>query len=94
MTVKDLLEIKDVSVDVCDDYDERCYIAYVSGYELTAAGVERFSPALDVEIDSIDGGMVGLRCPSAKEAQACKELFFSIAGFCGEKKFDEWFTER
>ena len=37
MKVRDLLEVEDVSMDVYDDYDERCNIAYESGYKLTDA---------------------------------------------------------
>lgn len=94
MTVKGLLQIPYVSVDVCDDYDERCYIAYESGYELTDAGMKRFAGALDVPIYKICNDCITLHCPTREEAQACKELFYSIAGFCSEKNFDKWFEER
>ena len=93
MTVRDLLAIDEVSTDVCDDYDERCYIAYESGYELTDAGRARFADALDIPITAITD-FVGLHCESGKEAQACKELFESMAGLCTCDEFDAWFIER
>ena len=94
MRVKDLIDMLYVSVDVCDDYDERCYIGYESGYDLTDAGKRRFAGALDVPIYGINGFAVTIHCPTEKEAQACKELFYSIAGYCSEKNFDKWFRER
>lgn len=94
MRVKDLLDIPYVSVDVCDDYDERCYIAYESGYELTDAGVIKFADALNIPITGIDGYSVTLHCINGKEARACKDLFYSLAGFCGSDDFDIWFQER
>lgn len=94
MTVKDLLQIPYVSVDVCDDYDERCYIAYESGYELTDAGVIEFADAFNVPITGIDGYALTLHCINSKEAQACADLFNSLAGYCGADDFDKWFKER
>lgn len=98
MTVRDLLAMDNVSVDVCDDYDERCYIAYEDGFELTDAGRVHFAEALDIPITTITmsgyAGIVGLHCENWKEAEACKELFESIAGFCGADDFDTWFIEK
>ena len=94
MRVRDLIDLLDISVDVCDDYDERCYIGYEGGYDLTEAGKRRFADALDVPIYGINGFAVTIHCPTATEAQACKELFYSIAGYCSEKNFDRWFRER
>lgn len=103
MTVRDLFgKYDDLSIDVCDDYDERCYIAFESGYRLTKAGAEHFGrDVLDIEvIPPRKSGLYGkylspwtLHCETAKQAQACKELFFSLAGFCSEKDFDLWFQE-
>ena len=101
MTVRDLFgKYDDLSIDVCDDYDERCYIAFESGYRLTKAGAEHFGrDVLDIEvIPHYDHRGEYLRpwtlhCETAKQAQACKELFFSLAGFCSEKDFDLWFQE-
>ena len=94
MTVRDLLEIDDIDVDVCDDYDERCYIAYCGGYNLTDEGVKEFGDALDIPITGFRGGIVTLHCEYGEQAQACKALFESLAGYCEESDFDKWFTER
>lgn len=94
MTVKDLLDVEDVSMDVCDDYDERCYIAYESGYTLTDAGREQFANAFDVPITMIRDGIITLHCATSKKAQACKDLFESLAGFCSVSDFDKWFEDR
>lgn len=89
-----MVEIEDVDVDVCDDYDERCFIAYCGGYDLTDEGVKKFSDALDVTITGFRSGFVTLHCESEEQAEACKEFFNSVAGFCGESDFDKWFVER
>jgi hypothetical protein len=84
---------RDLSIDVCDDYDERCYIAFESGYRLTKAGAERFKDALGIEVIPHEGFTWTLHCENGKEAQACKELFESFAGLCAYSDFDKWFQE-
>lgn len=91
MKVKDLFDIEDIDIDVCDDYDERCFIAFCGGYALTDEGKERFKVALDIPINHIQN-IIGLHCENSKEAQACKDLFESVAGYCSEKDFDKWFV--
>ena len=94
MTVRDLIR-KDVSVDVCDDYDERCYIAYEYGYKLTKAGRERFADALDIPVTGYSEQYcyATLHCETAKEATACQDLFYALAGYCGDSDFERWFEE-
>ena len=94
MTIRGLLDVEDVSMDVIDDYDERCYIAYESGYKLTDAGLEHFANALDVPILSIRDGLIIFHCATARKAQACKELFEALAGYCLVSEYDKWFEER
>ena len=94
MKVKDLIR-EDIDIDVCDDYDERCWIAKSGAYRLTDAGEQRFRDALDVEV-WMTGSKVPLavlECPTDKEAQACKELFFSLAGYCSDDDYRRWFKE-
>lgn len=101
MTVRDLFgKYDDLSIDVCDDYDERCYIAFESGYRPTKACAEHFGEfVLDIEVipqyDTNYNYLAPwtLHCETAKEAQACKELFYSLAGFCSADDFDVWFQE-
>lgn len=98
-TVRGLLKMGESEgfddIDVCDDYDERCYIAFCGGYKLTAAGEERFKDALDIEVTTAgyDADTWVLHCDTAKEANACRDLFYALAGYCGDSDFDEWFEE-
>lgn len=94
MLVKDLLEVEDVSMDVYDNYDERCGIAYESGFKLTDAGREYFMAALYLPIKMIRDGTIIVDCARAVEAAWCSKLFCSIAGYCSEKDFDKWFEPR
>lgn len=93
MTIRDLLDIPSVSIDVCDDYDERCYIAYDSDMKLTEKGLERFADALDIPIIALRD-LIVLHCETSKDAKACKELFEALAGYCTVSEYDKWFTER
>lgn len=94
MKVRDLLEVEDVSMDVYDDYDERCNIAYESGYKLTDAGREHFAAALDLPIKMIRNGTIIVGCERAVEAAWCSKLFCAMAGYCSVSDFDKWFEQR
>jgi hypothetical protein len=50
ITIKQLLDEKDISIDISDDFDESLYIAYESGYELTDKGLEHFKDILDLQV--------------------------------------------
>ncbi len=97
MKVKDLIA-EDIDIDVCDDYDERCWIAKCGAYRLTDAAVQTFHKALDVEVELHDKVAI-LKCDDDDErvaeekAQACKRLFFSLAGYCPADEYDMWFEE-
>lgn len=99
LTVRGLLEMGESEdfedIDVCDDYDERCYIAFCGGYKLTEEGEQEFADALDIEVKPSDaeGFPWTLCCDTGKQARACERLFYSIAGYCGESDFDRWFKE-
>lgn len=97
MKVKDLIA-EDIDIDVCDDYDERCWIAKCGAYRLTDAAEQKFYKALDIEVELMPRIAV-LKCDDADEkkaeanAQACKEFFFSLAGYCAAEDYDKWFVE-
>ena len=93
MKVRDLFDIVDLSIDVCDDYDERCYIAFDWGMELTEAGIEEFGDALDIEVIPSQGITWTLHCENGKEASACRDLFYALAGYCNASDYDIWFRE-
>ena len=94
LTVKDLFDIENMSIDIVDDYDERCYVAFDYGFKLTEAGEEEFSDALDLVVNpSWDMGTWCVHCENARDANAAMRLFNAIAGYCGERDFDRWFKE-
>ena len=96
LTVRGLLKMGEFEdIDVCDDYDERCYIAFCGGYRLTDEGEQEFADALDIEVIPCGAGGFTwtLHCDTGKQARACERLFNSLAGFCGESDFDRWFKE-
>lgn len=95
MTIKDLIR-EDIDIDVCDDYDERCWIAKCGAFRLTDAGEQRFWKALEVPVYMTTGreyNIAILHCTSEEEAQICKELFFGLAGYCTESDYERWFIE-
>ena len=100
MKVKDFIEVFNGSVDVTDNYTEELYIAYC-GEKLTEAGAEHFKEALELEVESISTDIVVIKV-SVKylDEEACehnleiaKDLFESIAGYCSEEDWDEWFKD-
>lgn len=99
LTVRGLLKMGESEdfedIDVCDDYDERCYIAFCGGYKLTEEGEQEFADALDIEVIPCGAGGFTwtLRCDTGKQARACERLFNSLAGYCGDSDFDRWFKE-
>jgi hypothetical protein len=50
ITIKQLLDEKDISIDISDDYDESLFIAYESGFKLTKDGEDYFKDILDLEV--------------------------------------------
>ena len=102
MKVKDLIS-EDIDIDVCDDYDESCWIAKCGAYKLTDAGEQRFRDALDISVVL----MLNQKYPIAilecddededvaqKNVKACRALFFSLAGYCAADDYDKWFIEK
>lgn len=84
-------------IDIYDDYDERCAIAWC-GELLTEKGLEHFDEVLDLPIANIDlnensfyGKHITVNCVGATEARALKDLMESMAGYCTEDEWEEWF---
>lgn len=94
LTVEELLKM-DIDIDIIDDYDERCYIAFCGGYALTEEGKKKFSHMLDREVEihtdtrGYEWGVISAE--NAKEADEAKEFFYSLAGFCPDSLFNKWF---
>lgn len=97
MKVKDLLKM-DIDIDVCDDYTEDCYIAYVGVTELTEYGKKEFRRALELECEMYDD-IVIIKCyvdgdddESKKNVKNCTRLFYALAGYCSCTNYRRWFV--
>ena len=93
MKVKDLIR-EDIDIDVCDTYDERCYLAFVGPLKLTSDGEAQFSKALDIDVEiNQSGDMAALICDTAEEAHACAKFFWAAAGYVADSLYQKWFVE-
>ena len=91
MKVSGLLKM-DIDIDVCDDYDESCYIAFCGPMELTPDGKERFKTALSRTCDLGDD-IVILHADSDLEVNELHDLFYAMAGYCADSDYKRWFVE-
>lgn len=93
MKVRDLLK-EEIDIDVYDDYDERCGIAFCGPCELTAKGKRKFAAIMDndVRIDVIMDVAV-ISCENEHEAQIAKYLFHGFAGFIPSEEWETLFVE-
>ena len=91
MTVRDLIK-EEIDIDVIDDYDERCWIAFCGPLKLKSKGEARFANVLDTKCQH-HGNIITLHADTAKEAEELKVFFYSAAGYCSTKSWDEWFKE-
>lgn len=91
MLVRDLLK-EQIDIDVCDDYDERCWIAFCGPVKLTAKGKRVFASVLKLPIE-FHNDIVILKCSDAKEASLLKKLFYGAAGYITQEEYDELFVE-
>ena len=91
MTIRDFIKM-DIDIDVCDDYDESCYIAFCGDLRLTPKGQEHFADVLDREVEVMDDIAI-LPAESDEDVAALREFFFSAAGFCSEKRYHELFED-
>jgi len=102
MTVKEVMqkiiddEIGDI--DFCDDYDERAYVAYC-GNHWSPKAEEIYATAFNLPVDEKNSrfgsnyDIVIVHCEDAKDAQALRNLLYAMAGYIGEKEYDELFPE-
>ena len=91
MKVKDLIR-EEIDIDVIDDYDERCWIAFCGPLKLTAKGEARFADVLDMKCQH-HGNVITLHAETEREAEECKTFFYSAAGFCSDTAWNRWFKE-
>lgn len=98
MTVRDLLAMN-IDIDVYDADTEKIGIAYCGPTGLTEAGKEYFKDVLDYEVEFVNGTRLGdialVHIPDnvnfKKMLQKTTELFYSLAGYCPQSDWDDWF---
>lgn len=98
MTIRDLLAMN-IDIDVYDADTDGIGIAYCGPTGLTAAGAEYFKDVLDYEVEFVDGTYAGdiavVHIPDNVDydemLEKTEELFGSLAGYCSQKDWDNWF---
>lgn len=98
MTIRDLLAMN-IDIDVYDADTDGIGIAYCGPTGLTAAGAEYFKDVLDYEVEFVDGTYAGdiavVHIPDNVDydemLEKTEELFGSLAGYCSQKSWDNWF---
>lgn len=100
MKIKDFIK-QEIDIDVCDDYDESCYMAFVGPMGLTDEGKRKFADVLnrdiDVRGDSFEGAYDAVALVHAEndaEVRALRKFFGSLAGYCAEEDYNKWFIEQ
>lgn len=94
MTVADLLKM-DITVDVCDDYDERLYVAFVGPMALTEEGLREFGDVLPLEVSFVGpwDSMALVSVGNAEMAYKAYQMFTGLAGLCSVHDWNKWFEE-
>ena len=100
MTIKDFITME-IDVDVCDDYDESCYIAFCGPAKLTPAGLEEFAPVLDMVIELPPEEIREKYCDPAiitgidddNQVRQVKRFFYAAAGYCSVSDTAKWFID-
>lgn len=98
--VKDLIKME-IDVDVCDDYDESCYIAFCGPLELTPAGLEMFAPVLEYDIElppaeireQYGDPAIITGIENDNQARQVKKFFYAAAGYCSADNWSAWFKD-
>lgn len=87
-----------IDIDVCDDYDERVFVAFCGPLELTEAGEREFADVLErdaiISRDSRDCiNFASLPAETVTEAERLRVFFHSAAGYCSDEKWHMWFKD-
>lgn len=89
MTIRDLLNTE-IDIDVCDDYDESCYVCFCGKQPLTDFGEEVFAPIMDIEV-SMYGDMAILHCDESN-ISLVGYLFKGAAGMISSEEWHRLFS--
>ena len=92
MKVNDLLKME-ITVDVYDDYDGRCQVAFFGSAKLTKEGVKHFNCILNNEVRLVlnDRLFAVVNAENEEQAQLIAYLFEGLAGHCTVDEFERWF---
>ena len=76
MKIREFIKM-DIDIDVCDDYDERCYIAFCGPLELTEDGEREFKSVLDrpIEVEQ-EEGWASLPADNGQKRRCSKSFSF------------------
>ena len=89
MMIWDFIE-HDIDIDVCDDYDESCYIAYCGATYMTDEGKRKWADVLNQDIEVYDDIAI-VHAEDDDEVNRLAQFFYSIAGYCAEDDWNKWF---
>lgn len=92
LTVKELMT-KEIDIDVCDDFDERIYIAFCGPIDLTEAGYKMFGDVLETKVEIYPYFAVLCVNDDIIKLNKLSKLFSSMAGYCSVNEYNEWFKE-
>ena len=90
MKIRDFIK-QDIDIDVCDDYDESCYVAFCGAMGLTEEGEKKFADVLDFDISVYPDIAVINDVEDDEQVGKLGELFYSMAGYCSKDEWDRWF---
>jgi len=96
MKIRDFIK-EEIDIDVCDDYDESCYVAFCGAIELTEEGEKEFADVLDFNIKIYTNGFpvaIIENVENDKQVRKLGKLFYGMAGFCTEKDWNKWFIQK
>jgi len=96
MKVKDFIKER-ITIDVCDTYDERCYIAFVGPAALTEQGQDYFRNALNLDIHlpaTLHDYTAIVDASTADQAEEAKNLFYCLAGFIDDERYERFVKRR
>lgn len=90
MKIRDFIK-EDIDIDVCDDYDESCYVAFCGAVKLTEEGEKEFADVLDFNIRIYSDIAIIENVDNDEQVGKLAKLFGGMAGYCSVDDYDKWF---